>query len=410
MNLVSDSSLPDSAWPDGILSVPTDVPGARVDLLGTAHVSRVSVEQVRERLSEHGRYAAVAVELCESRYQALMDPDALARLDLFAVIREKRAFMVAANLALSAYQQRLAEQVGVEPGAEQREAIVAAQRLGLPVLLIDREIGVTLRRAARNLGFFGRINLFAGLIAGLLSRERVTEDDIEALKQGDVLEGAFSEFAQNRADLFEPLINERDKFMAARLRVEIARHGYPQVLAVIGAGHCKGVARELSEQADAPQELITALCRVPPGGLFWRVLPWLVVAVILGLFAYGFTQSPTVGWDVVGDWVLINGGLSALGAVLAAGHPLTVLGAFCAAPITSLNPTIGAGMVAAGIELFVRRPRVGDFRDLRDAVASARGWWRNRVARTLLVFVFCTIGSALGTYIAGFHLVARLFG
>ncbi|WP_223296788.1 TraB/GumN family protein [Thiorhodovibrio frisius] len=382
----------------------------RVTLLGTAHVSRASVEKVRELLREPGVYSAVAVELCQSRYQALMEPDALAKLDLFAVIREKRAHMVAANLALSAYQQRLAEQIGVEPGAEQREAIDQARRLGLPILLIDREIGVTLRRAARNMGWFKRLNLFVGLLAGLLSRDQVTEDDIEALKQGDVLETAFSEFAENRQDLFEPLINERDRFMAARLREEIGQHDYGQVLAVIGAGHTKGVARELTGQVRSPAELIAELSLVPPVGALWRALPWLVVAVILGLFVRGFTQGADVGWDVIVDWVLINGGLSALGAALAGAHPLTVIGAFCAAPLTSLNPTIGAGMVAAAIELFLRRPRVADFRRLRDEVACWSGWWRNRVARILLVFVFSTIGSALGTYIAGFHLAARLFG
>ncbi len=386
------------------------VGSAAISLLGTAHVSRVSVEQVKDLLREPACFDAVAVELCQSRYQSLIDPDGLAQLDLFAVIRQKRAYMVAANLALSAYQHRLAEQIGVDPGAEQREAIIQAQRLGIPILLIDREIGVTLKRAASNLGFFGRINLFVGLLGGLLSRDRVTEDDIESLKQGDVLETAFSEFAENRKDLFKSLISERDSFMAARLREDIQQQGYSRVLAVIGAGHCKGVARELLEQTQPPAELIAQLQTVPPAGLLWRTLPWLVVAVILGLFAYGFTRGPTVGWDVVSDWVLINGGLSALGAALAGAHPLTVLGAFCAAPLTSLNPTIGAGMVTAGIELALRRPRVGDFKTLREAVSHWSGWWRNRVARTLLVFVFSTIGSALGTYIAGFHVLSRLFG
>jgi pheromone shutdown-related protein TraB len=388
--------------------VTVTVSGAHVTLLGTAHVSRASVDKVRELLQKPGKFTAVAVELCQSRYQALMDPDALAQLDLFAVIREKRAHMVAANLALSAYQQRLAEQIGVEPGAEQREAIIQAQSLGLPVLLIDREIGVTLKRTAGNLGFFKRLNLFVGLLAGLLSRDQVTEDDIETLKQGDVLETAFGEFAENRQDWFTPLISERDQFMAARLREEIAEHAYPRVLAVIGAGHSKGVAEALEQQSQPPAELIAELQQLPTPSRLWRIFPWLVVALILGLFGYGFTQGPDVGWEVISDWVVINGGLSALGAALAGAHPLTVLGAFCAAPLTSLNPTIGAGMVTAAIELFLRRPRVGDFRRLRDDVARWSGWWRNRVARVLLVFVFSTIGSAVGTYVAGFNIVARL--
>jgi pheromone shutdown-related protein TraB len=387
----------------------------QVTLLGTAHVSRASIDQVAARLRDPGCYSAVAVELCPSRYQALTDPNALARLDLFAVLREKRAHMVAAHLALSAYQQRLAAQLGVEPGAEQREAIEQAQRLGLPVWLIDRDIGITLRRAARNLSWWQRLNLFAGLVAGLLSREQVTEQDIETLKQGDVLETAFSEFAHNRQSLFEPLITERDRYMAARLRAEIAALNVPadteiKVLVVIGAGHCKGLARELKTQSGPPQQLLADLQAVPPAGGFWQGLPWLIVAIILGLFVYGFTQGPDIGWEVLGDWVLINGGLCALGAALAGAHPLTVLGAFCAAPLTSLNPTIGAGMVVGAIELLLRRPRVADFHDLRDHIARWSGWWHNRVARVLLVFVLSTLGSALGTYIAGFHLVARLFG
>ncbi|MBK1647797.1 conjugal transfer protein TraB [Rhabdochromatium marinum] len=404
------ATVPASTVDEPLLELKLDA--AEVTLLGTAHVSRASVAKVRELLeATPGRYAAVAVELCQSRYQALMEPDALAQLDLFAVIRDKRAHMVAANLALSAYQQRLAEQIGIDPGAEQREAIRQAQRLGVPVLLIDRDLGITLKRAARNLGFFQRLNLFVGLLAGLLSRDQVTEQDIESLKQGDVLETAFSEFAENRQDLFQPLITERDTFMAARLREEITQHGYACVLAVIGAGHCKGVAQALRAPApQPPAEQIASLQALPPASALWRVLPWLVVAVILGMFAYGFTRGPGVGWDLVWDWVLINGGLSATGAALAGAHPLTVLGAFCAAPLTSLNPTIGAGMVAGGIELFLRRPRVGDFQHLRAAVGHWSGWWKNRVARLLLVFIFSTLGSALGTYIAGFHLMARLFG
>jgi len=389
--------------------IETEIDATRVTLLGTAHVSRASAEKVAELLREGGLDAdAVAVELCASRAAALSDPESLARLDLFAVIREKRVYMVAASLALGAYQQRIADQFGIEPGAEQRAAMRLAEATHRPVLLIDREIGTTLRRAAQKLGFFKRLHLFTGLLAGLLTRERVTEDEVEQLKQGDILENAFAEFAQDRADLFAPLIAERDRYMAARLRQEARQHGYRHILAVIGAGHLSGVARELAAAADDPGETICTLDKVPPQSRFWRLFPWLVVAVILSVFIYGFTRSPELGWNMVGDWVLINGGLSAFGALLAGAHPLTVLGAFCAAPLTSLNPTIGAGMVAGGLELLLRRPSVGAFSSLREDVTSLRGWWHNRVSRVLLVFIFSTLGSALGTYLAGFRLIDRL--
>jgi pheromone shutdown-related protein TraB len=334
-------------------------------------------------------------------------------MDLFAVVREQRVYVVAASLALAAYQQRLADQFGIEPGAEQRAAIQLAHERGLPVLLVDRDIGVTLRRAAANLGWWKRLNLFTGLLAGMLSRESVSEEEIERLKQGDVLETTFAEFAQDRADLYAPLITERDRYMAARLRQEIEAQGHRRVLAVLGAGHLQGVADQLTAAqplASDPAATIAALDAVPPPSRFWRALPWVVVAVILGVFAYGFTRSPELGWNLVWDWVLINGGLSALGAAIAAAHPLTILVAFAAAPLTSLNPTIGAGMVTGAAELMLRRPSVGDFGALREDATTVRGWWRNRVSRVLLVFILASLGSAIGTYVAGFRIVGRVMG
>jgi pheromone shutdown-related protein TraB len=388
---------------------------AELHLLGTAHVSRASVAEVQALLSpaQDGAAAfdAVAVELCPSRFESLSDPDRLHRMDLFAVIREQRVYVVAASLALAAYQQRLADQFGIEPGAEQRAAIQLAHDQGLPVLLVDRDIGVTLRRAAANLGWWKRLNLFSGLLAGMLSRESVSEDEIERLKQGDVLETTFAEFAEDRRDLYQPLITERDRYMAARLRQEIADGGHRRVLAVLGAGHLAGVAEQLSAPealAQDPEDTIADLDQVPPPSRLWRILPWLLVVLILGVFVYGFTRSPELGWNLVWDWVLINGGLSALGSAIAAAHPLTVLVSFLAAPLTSLNPTIGAGMVAGATELALRRPSVGDFASLRDDVTTVRGWWRNRVSHILTVFILASLGSAIGTYVAGLRIVGRL--
>jgi pheromone shutdown-related protein TraB len=409
--------LQDDTTPDAAAREPTrDVTlnGSELHLLGTAHVSRASVEQVQALLAPGPAgtgFDAVAVELCQSRFDALSDPDRLHRLDLFTVIREQRVYVVAANLALAAYQQRLADQFGIEPGAEQRAAIQLAHQQGLPVLLVDRDIGVTLKRAAANLGWWKRLNLFSGLLAGLLSRDEVTEEEIERLKQGDVLETTFAEFAEDRSELYVPLISERDRYMAARLRQEIAGHGYGRVLAVLGAGHLAGVADHLQDPAaPEPATCIAALDQVPEPSRVWRVFPWVIVAVVLGVFAYGFTRSPELGWNLIWDWVLINGGLAALGSAIAFAHPLTVLVSFVAAPLTSLNPTIGAGMVAGAAELALRRPSVGDFASLRDDVTTLRGWWRNRVSHVLTVFILASLGSAVGTYVAGFRIVGRVIG
>ncbi|MBN2886455.1 MAG: TraB/GumN family protein [Chromatiaceae bacterium] len=384
------------------------IDGVRFTLLGTAHVSRVSAEQVR-RLIQSGDHDAVAVELCRSRFKSLTDPKSLSRMDLFSVIRQNQVSMVVANLALSAYQKRLADQFGIEPGVEQRMAIRLADESELPVLLIDREIGTTLKRISANLGWWRRYSLFAGLLAAMLSSDEVTEEEVERLKEGDVLETTFAEFASDRRDLYVPLIEERDRYMAARLRAEAARSGARRVLAVIGVGHLRGVAEALERERGAPEAMVAELEQVPPPSRWPRLLPWALVVLIMLGFAYGFSTSPALGWDLVIAWVVINGGLSALGALIAGGHPLTVLAAFGAAPFTSLNPTIGAGMVTGAVELALRNPSVGDFSRLRDDVASARGWWRNRVARIFLVFLFSTLGSAIGTYVAGAHLIERLF-
>ncbi len=388
------------------------VDGTEYTLLGTAHVSKASADEVTAEVRS-GRYDTVAIELCSGRYQALMDPSAMERMDLFQVLRRGQGGMVAASLALGAYQQRLAEQLGVEPGAEMKAAATEAAATGAEVVLIDRDVGVTLRRLYHSVPWWQRFGLLGGLFASLITSERVSAEDVEKLKQGDILESTFREVAQGSKALYQPLIAERDRYMAARL-IQACAGRCKQVLVVVGAGHLDGLARHLQEEASDtvldPDSVVHVLSKTPPPVRWPRILPWVVVAVVLAGFALGFSKSAELGWAMVGDWVVINGGLSALGVLLAAGHPVTVIGAFFAAPITSINPTVGAGFVAAAIELTVRHPRIGDFQALRTAVTRWHGWWTNRVARTLLVFLFATLGSAAGTYIAGFRIFERLVG
>ncbi len=382
------------------------VHGTEFVLLGTAHISRASTEEVEAEVAS-GAYDAVAIELCESRLRAFRDPDHLERMDLFQTLREGRGGLVMASLALGAYQQRLAEQLGVDPGAEMKAAAAGAEQQGADLVLVDREVGVTMRRLYRNVPWWQRFGLIGGLVGSLASSQRISSDEVERLKQGDLLESTFRELAQSSRALYQPLIDERDRYMAARL-LESAAGRYKRVLVVLGAGHLEGVARYLSEPANDPQTEREALEQMPPPARWPRYLAYLVAIVIISGFIIGFSRSPELGWTLVATWVLINGGFSALGAALAYGHPVTVGGAFLAAPLTSLNPTIGAGFVAAAIELTVRRPRVGDFRALRQHVAHWRGWWTNRVARTLLVFFFASLGSAIGTYLAGARIIERL--
>jgi len=381
-------------------------------LLGTAHVSRASVEQVEWLLSEN-EYDAVAVELCANRHHAMIDPDRIAKMDLFQVLRDGKSTVVIANLALGAYQQRIADEVGVEPGAEMRMAVRLADEQNIPLLLIDREISTTLKRAYRNVPWWQRMTLISGLLASVISNEKVTEEEIESLKEGDLLESALSQFAEQNKQLFEPLIEERDKFMVATLQSKLNDTDYKNILVVVGAGHVKGMAQQLAKNQpgiEQVEQTIYSLNQIPKRSRWPKLIPWFIVALILIGFGIGFARNTDLGFNMILDWVFINGGLSALGATLATAHPITILVAFIAAPLTSLNPMIGAGIVTAGVELFLRKPEVGDFSKLRSDVTKLRGWWHNRVARTLLVFVFSTMGSAIGTYVAGFRIAEKLSG
>ncbi|WP_027967644.1 TraB/GumN family protein [Halomonas halocynthiae] len=379
-------------------------------LVGTAHVSSESADEVRALIASQA-FDAVAIELCESRHQNLANPDLMAEQDLFQVFRQGKAGMVAASLALGAFQQRVAEQSGIEPGAEMNAALEESQRLGLPVKLIDRDIGITLKRIYSNVPWWQRFSLFSGLLGSVLSRQDVAVEDIEKLKQGDVLESTFNEFASESEALFTPLISERDRYMVLRLAETCPPGSYRHVLVVIGAGHLKGMAEHLETPLpDVPRVEREALETTPPPSRVWKFLPWLITALVLSGFAMGFSRNTELGWQLVIEWFVINGVLSGLATLVALAHPVTVVATAFAAPLTSLNPTIGAGFVAAGVELAMRKPKVRDFKTLRQDVTHWTGWWRNRVSRTLLVFITATIGSAAGTWIAGFRIAGALFG
>ncbi len=381
--------------------------GVAITLLGTAHVSSSSAEAVREMI-DSGDYDAVALELCENRYQALLDPDAITRMDLVQVIRNGRGPMVMASLALGAFQQRIADQLGVEVGGEMRAAVEAAERGNLPLMLVDRDIGTTLKRIYRNIPFWRRFKLLTSLVSSVIARRSVSEEEIERLKDGDVLEATFNQFAEQAQEIYHPLVKERDRYMVARLMRVVKEAGYRRVLVVVGAGHLKGMRQCFNAQGEEyirePGAVQRALERAPPAGNLIKLIPWLIVGIILIGFAFGFSQSRELGWLLVQQWVVINGTLAALGALIALAHPVTILSAFVAAPLTSLNPAISAGVVAAAVETLFRKPSVGDFSRLRADTSRMSGWWSNRVAHTFVVFFLSGVGSVIGTYVAGYKI------
>ncbi|MDO5611399.1 MAG: TraB/GumN family protein [Pseudomonadota bacterium] len=381
--------------------------GIRYTLLGTAHVSQASVDAVHSAI-DSGAFDAVAVELDPQRHAAINDPDQLAKLDIVKVIRENKIPMFAANLGLAAYQRRLAEQLGIEPGAELKAAANEATARGLAMHLIDRDVGLTFKRASERLGWWQRAKLGGGILASLLFDEKVEDDAIEKLKQGDMLEASFAEFAADSPALYETVIAERDQYMAAKLRATAG--DAKNVLAVIGAGHLAGTAKHLAESAETPAETLGKLETLKPKS----DIPWftIILAVFLfGGFAWGFWQG---GFDVAANllvyWVAITAALGALGCTLAGGHPLSILGAAVASPVTPLHPALASGMISALIEAGLRKPTYADFMALRDDVSSVRGVYRNRVARIMLVFFLTNFGTMIGVWLGGAKMLGKLVG
>lgn len=411
---MTDATVPSASLEHLLADQPVRVierDGVRYTLLGTAHVSPASVAAVEAAIGS-GQFDAVAVELDAQRLASMEDPDAMARMDLVEVIRKGRVPLFAANLALAAYQRRLAEQLKIEPGAELKRAVTAARERHLPVQLIDREVGLTFRRASRRLGLWGKLQLISGIGAGLLSKEEVGEAEIEKLKQGDMLESSFGDFAEQSPALYDTVIAERDRYMAARLREESAKAASParEVLAVVGAGHLAGLARHLADDQDDAAATRTSLEEVPVK----RNIPWFtlaILAVIIGGIAYGFASGGmNMGAELLATWALFTGGLAALGCLLARGHPLSILTALVAAPFKPFRLSIPTGAFSSLVEARLRKPAYADFMALRDDTQSIGGWYRNRITRVLLVFLLTNLGSATGLWLTVARFGSRLTG
>jgi pheromone shutdown-related protein TraB len=395
---------------DGFAGQPTaelERDGVQYTLLGTAHVSKASIDAVLAAI-DSGRFDAVAVELDEPRHKALTQPEALAQLDLVKVIRERKVAPFAANLALAAYQRRLAEQLGIEPGAELKAAAVEAAASNLSLQLIDRDVGITFRRILQGLSWWDRMKLIAGLAGGLFASDEVSEDDIERLKEGDMLESSFGEFARDTPSLYATLIDERDQYMAAKLRERT--DGAKHVLAVVGAGHLKGMARYLADEQRLPAAITEALAHVEKK----RDIPWITLVLMLvisGGVVWGFAEGGAdLGRDLLLQWAAWTGGLAGLGALLARGHLLSILAAAISAPLKPFRPGLPPGMFSALAEVHLRKPAYPDFLALRDDAQTLGGWYRNRVCRVVLVFLLTNLGSMFGVWISGAQIVRKLLG
>jgi pheromone shutdown-related protein TraB len=374
--------------------------GKRIYLVGTAHVSQRSVEDVRATI-ERLRPDAVCVELCQPRYDSLTNPEAWRKLDVISVLREGKAHFLLGSLIMTAFQRRIAQRLGVKPGAEMMEAIERAREIGAALVLADRRIEVTLKRTAARLGAWTKVKVLSQLMVGLVAPDDIDADQIEKLKEEEQLADALGTLAREFPDAKETLIDERDRYLAARIREAPG----PTVVAVVGAGHVEGIKREMARPGPID---VAGLDTVPAPGFWPRVLKWAIPLSIVALLAYGFYSGGAERWqESVLTWVVITGSLSAAGAVAALGHPLSIVTAFVAAPLTTLHPLLAAGWFAGLVQAWIKSPTVADLENLPDAITSVRGFWRHPVTRILLVVALTNVGASLGTFLAGGLIAAR---
>jgi pheromone shutdown-related protein TraB len=371
--------------------------GREIVLLGTAHVSRESVDDVRKVISDE-KPDRVCVELDEARHTSMTQGSNWQNLNVGKVIREGKGFLLMANLVLASFQRRLGKDLGVKPGEEMLSAITTAQELAIPYSLCDRNIQVTLRRAWGRTRLWGKMKMLAAMLSSVFSNEKLTAEDIEKLKQKDVLQSMMEELAAYLPAAKAVLIDERDTYLAAKIFLAEGK----KIVAVVGAGHLTGIASHITALAEKRETAdLAPLDQLPQKGWAGRVLPWLIPAIIIVLFGLGFMRA---GWqmslEMFWRWLLIHGGLAAVGSLLAFAHPVTILIAFVGAPIGTLNPFGKIGLFTGVAEAFLRKPRVKDVENLSEDVMSFKGFYKNRVTHILIVFFLSTLGAAIGNIIS----------
>ncbi len=364
--------------------------GKTIHLVGTAHVSQKSVEEV-QRVIREVRPDTVCVELDEGRYKMLVDQSAWRQLDIFQVIRQKRVLFLLSSLALGAYQRRMGEKLGVTPGAELLAGVRAAEEVGAEVVLADRDVQATLKRTWANLSFWDKMQMSAGLVSAPFAVEEIDEAKIEELKDKDTIGEMMHEVAEQMPRVKVPLIDERDQYLMSMIQDAPGK----TIVGVVGAAHVAGMVKHLGEKPD-----LKKLAEIPPPSKVTALLKWVIPLIMLSAFSVGYYKHQGEGLqEMLYAWVLPNAVFAGLLSMVALAHPLTILTAFVASPITSLNPTIGAGMVAGLVEAYLRRPTVEDCEGVQKAAVSIGSLYKNRVTRVFLVVVLASLGSALGAWV-----------
>lgn len=366
-------------------------------LVKTAHVSKNSVEDVNECLNEI-KPDSVCIELDEQRYKKMSDPDKWRDTDLVKVIKEKQASFLLVNTILASFQRRMAKSMDSNSGAEMLAGINYAKENNVNLVLADRSIKTTFSRIWDMLQGKEKVNLLSGIITSIFEDEEISEEDIAKLKEADALEAALLEIGKEFPTVKKVLVDERDQYLTHKIRTAKGT----KIVAIIGAAHSIGISKYIDTPID-----ILELDKVEKKKGLSSITKWIFPALVVGLIAYTIITNKDLGLAQLKSWIIWNGSLSALGTLLALAHPLSILTAFVMAPITSLNPLLASGWFAGIVEASVRKPKVKDFEDLGADTESFKGFWKNRVTRTLLVVLFANVFSSIGTVISGIDIVKR---
>ena len=366
-------------------------------LIGTAHISQESINEVKQYIEEE-KPDCVAIELDDGRYESLKNPESWKNLDIIKVLKEKRGWVLLANLVLGSFQKRMGADVGVKPGEEMKAAADKCEELGIKTAMVDRPIQTTLRRAWAKNSFWGKCKLLGVLMSSLFEDENISSEDIEKLKNTNEMDQMMGELANYLPGVKTVLIDERDQYLAS----SIWKTEGKKVIAVLGAGHLPGVEKHLNAFAASTEKPDTEeISQVPPPTLAGKLIGWAIPVAIIALIAASAVKGgASAAFDQFIYWWLINGSLSALGALIALAHPITVVVCFMAAWLTSLCPLIGIGIVAGIVQAWVYKPKVGDLQNMNTDVSSLKGWYKNRLLRVLLVFFLSSVGSSIGTFAA----------
>lgn len=378
-------------------------------LIGTAHISKDSVNEVKQVIEKYNP-DIVAVELCKRRFEVITEKDKWENTPVTKLLKSNNAYLVLAQTFLASIQRKLGKEYGVEPGSEMIAAIDEAKKHDLDIALVDRDISVTLKRAWRKMGFREKFRIFWEFMKAMVGyeEEELENLDLKELMKEDVISALMKEFSEIAPSASNVLINERDKYIAKKIYDE-SKKG--KVVAVVGAGHINGIKNylekkdidvDLKELEEVPEKRITL------GKIIAYAIPVLFASIILWLIISRGSNA----WAEIGNvffwWFIIHGILSALGAAIARGHPLSILTAFVAAPFTSLEPFFAPGWFAGLVEAKFRTPVVKDFKELRK-IESLRDFWNNKVIRLLMVVALANLGSMIGTLVAFPYIASLIF-